>query len=139
MIVLDTNVVSELMRPKPLERVVIWIDAQPAAELFLTAVTLAELLYGVGRLPAGQRRPLLADALSDMVAGDFPDRILGFDEVAAAHYADIVVAREQAGQPISLADAQIAATCRSHGASIATRNVDDFADTGVVIVDPWSA
>jgi predicted nucleic acid-binding protein len=139
MIVLDTNVVSELMRPEPLDRVVAWVDAQPAADLFLTAVTLAELLDGIGRLPDGHRRSMLADALDAMVTDDFDQRILGFDAVAAAHYADIVVERERAGLPVSMADAQIAATCRSHGAVIATRNVGDFADTGVVIVDPWSA
>jgi len=138
MIVLDTNVVSELMRPESLERVLRWTDTQPATELFLTAVTLAELLYGNGRLPDGRRRKMLADLLDEMVAEDFGQRILGFDDVAAAHYADIVVERERAGQPISTADAQIAATCRSHGATIATRNVDDFTGTGIDIVDPWS-
>jgi len=138
MIVLDTNVVSELMRSDPLERVITWTDAQPAVELFLTAVTLAELLRGIGRLPDGRRRSTLANQLDEMVAEDFERRILSFDEVAAAHYADTVVQRERAGRPISTADAQIAATCRSHGAIIATRNVDDFSDTGIVMVDPWS-
>ncbi|CAN5492221.1 type II toxin-antitoxin system VapC family toxin [soil metagenome] len=139
MIVLDTNVVSELMRLEPRERVVTWTDAQPAAELFIAAVTLAELLYGIGRLPGGRRRKTLADELDEMIAEDFDRRILSFDDVAAAHYADIVVQRERAGRRISMADAQIAATCRSHGATIATRNVDDFTDTGIDMVDPWSA
>ncbi len=139
MIVLDTNVVSELMRPELLERVVVWTGSQPVSELFLTAVTLAELLDGIGRLPDGRRRPMLARVLDEMVADEFDRRILGFDDVAAAHYADIVVERERAGRLISMADAQIAATCRSHGAAIAARNVDDFAGMGIVIVDPSSA
>lgn len=137
MIVLDTNVVSELMRPRVDPAVLDWVDRQHGSDLWLTAVTLAELLYGVGRLPDGRRKADLATALEAMVSDDFDHRIAVFDETAASHYADIVVVRERAGRPISMADAQIAAICRSHGAKLSTRNVDDFAATGITIANPW--
>ncbi len=137
MIVLDTNVVSELMRLKPATAVLDWVDRQPAAEMYLTAITVAELLYGVGRLPDGKRKTGFAERIEALLSEDFEHRICPFDETAAAHYADIVVHRERIGRPISTADAQIAATCRSHGAVLATRNVNDFTDAAVEIVNPW--
>ena len=137
MIVLDTNVVSELMRATPSEFVVAWVDRQPAAEVYLTAITVAELLYGVARLPDGSRKTDLTEGIAAMLSEDFEHTVIPFDETAAAHYADIVVRRERAGRPIGMADAQIAATCRSHGAVRATRNIDDFADTGVTVANPW--
>ena len=97
----------------------------------------AELLYGIGRLPDGRRKSDLATALDSMIVEDFDHRIAAFDEPAAAHYADIVVVRERLGRPISAADAQIASICRSHGALLATRNVDDFADTRIAIAYLW--
>lgn len=139
MIVWDTNVVSELMRPEPLEHVVAWTDRQPVSEVFITAITVAELLYGIGRLPTGRRRNELVEVFDDMLTVDFERRVLDFDRVAAAHYADLVVKRERIGRPISMADAQIAAICRSHDATVATRNIDDFAEMGVDIVNPWTA
>lgn len=137
MIVLDTNVVSELMRPDADTVVVDWVDRQNAGDLWLTAVTLAELLYGIGRLPDGRRKADLATRLEAMVEEDLDHRIAVFDATAASHYADIVVVREREGRPISAADAQIAAICRSHGALLATRNVDDFAATGIAMASPW--
>jgi len=137
-IVLDTNVVSELMRVEPAAVVVDWVDRQPASDVYLTAVTLAELLYGIARLPDGRRKTTLAELLDAMVAEDFEHRVVAFDEIAAVHNADIVVRRERGGRPISAADAQIAAICRSHDAVIATRNTSDFTDTGIPIVDPWT-
>ena len=134
---LDTNVVSELMRPQPDPSVLRWVDEQRSAELHLTAVTLAELLYGVGRLADGQRKSSLAEMVARLVAEDFDHRVLSFDAEAAAHYADIVVRRQRSGRPIGVADAQIAATCRSHGALLATRNGGDFEDTGVTLSNPW--
>jgi len=139
MIVWDTNVVSELMRPEPHEQVVVWTDRQTASEVFITAITVAELWCGIGRLPIGRRRNELAEVFDEMLTGDFERRVLDFDRVAAAHYADLVVERERIGRPISMADAQVGAICRSHGAAVATRNVDDFADVGVDIVNPWTA
>jgi predicted nucleic acid-binding protein len=138
MIVLDTNVISELMRDEPEVAVVDWVDGQPAIDLHLSAVTVAELLYGVARLPPGRRKTGLADQLEGMISEDFDHRVLAFDEAAAAHYADVVVGRERAGRPISTADAQIAAICRSHGAPLATRNLSDFDGTGVEVLNPWS-
>ena len=137
MIVLDTNVVSELMRSQAVTAVVDWVDRQVPSDLWLTSVTLAELLYGIGRLPDGRRKTLLADGLEAMVAVDLQHRIVPFDGTAAAHYADIVVQRERSGRPISGADAQIAAICRSHDAMLATRNSADFVATGVRLANPW--
>ncbi len=138
MIILDTNVVSELMRGEPSEVVVEWVDRQPGDDLYLSAITLAELLYGIARLPDGRRRTTLAQQLEAMVVDDFDHRVSAFDESAAAHYADIVVVRERAGRPISSADAQIAAICRSRGAVLATRNTGDFLGTGITVVNPWT-
>jgi predicted nucleic acid-binding protein len=137
MIVLDTNVVSELMRAKPVTAVVEWTDRQPSDEVWLTAITLGELLYGIGRLADGRRKATLATQLEATIAEDLEHRIAAFDEAAAAHYADIVVVRERVGRPISAADAQIAAICRSHDALLATRNLNDFSDTGIAIANPW--
>lgn len=137
MIVLDTNVVSELMRPSAEPGVVAWVDRQAVNEVYLTAVTTAELRYGVARLPDGRRRTGLADRLRQTLDEDFPGRILPFDDVAAAHFAEIVVSRELHGLTIATADAEIAAICRSHSATLVTRNMKDFVHTGIKVVDPW--
>lgn len=137
MIVLDTNVISELMRHAPDEGVVRWVDRFLYGEVFITAVTAAELMYGVARLPAGERRAVLETRVSELLTDDFDDQILPFDHVAAEHYAEISATREAGGLPMSMADAQIAATCRRFGAPLATRNTKDFADTGVMVLDPW--
>ncbi|MFC0545019.1 type II toxin-antitoxin system VapC family toxin [Kutzneria chonburiensis] len=139
MIVLDTNVVSELMRQSPDERVVRWVDRYPADEVFITAVTAAELSYGVARLPEGQRKSTLAAMVSELLAEDLYGQILPFDGGAAQYYARIATAREELGRPISMADAQIAAVCRQYAACLATRHTKDFDDTGVMVLDPWSA
>ncbi len=138
MIILDTNVVSELMRPEPSSAVVDWVDKLPAIDVFLTAITVAELLYGVRRLPDGRRRSRLAELVDEMLDEEFDGRIAAFDATAARHYAQLVSDRDQAGRPISMADGQIAAIARSYGAQIATRNVSDFDTTGVEIVNPWT-
>jgi predicted nucleic acid-binding protein len=136
-IVLDTNVVSELMRQAPEPGVVRWVDRFPAEDIFLTAVTAAELMYGVARLPEGRRKRELLVRIGDLLAEDFQDQILPFDAPAATHYAEIVASRERAGRPISMADAQTASICRTWSAELATRNVNDFVDTGVRVVNPW--
>lgn len=138
MIVLDTNVLSELMRAAPAEAVVAWFSRHPAATLYTTTITQAEILHGVLRLPAGKRRTALADAAEAMFAEDFRDRVLSFDTHAASAYAAIVTSRERAGMPISTFDAQIAAIARVARASVATRNVRDFDGCGVEVVDPWA-
>jgi hypothetical protein len=137
MIVLDTNVLSELMRPIGDPRVLAWVDDQQPGDVYLTAVTTAELRYGVLRLPDGRRKSDLADRVQRTLDEDFAGRILSFDDDASAQYAEIVVGRERRGLSISMADAQIAAICRCHTASLATRNTKDFAHTGIDVVDPW--
>jgi toxin FitB len=139
LIVLDTNVVSELIRHAPEPRVVFWVDRFPAEDVLLTAVTAAELRYGAARLPEGRRKRELYNKVEGLLAEDFRDQILPFDAQAATHYAEIAAARERAGQPISMADAQIAAICRLYSVGLATRNVDDFANTGVDAVNPWDS
>jgi predicted nucleic acid-binding protein len=139
MIVLDTSVISELMRPLGDPHVLAWVDELQAGEVYVTAVTAAELRYGVLRLPDGRRKSGLADRIQHTLAEDFAGRILSFDGDASTHYADIVVGREQRGLPITMADAQVAAICRCHTASLATRNTKDFAHTGVNVIDPWRA
>ena len=136
MIVLDTNVVSELMRPSVAAPVRDWLAGQPAASLCTTAITVAEIRYGLERLASGQRKDRLIAAADDIFAA-FSEFVLPFDAHAAARYAVIVAGRERADQPIDGFDAQIAAICRDHGAALATRNVKHFSDTGIEIIDPW--
>ena len=138
MIILDTNVVSELMLPSPSPRVVEWVAHQPATNLFLTTVSEAELRYGVEILPIGRRRNRLLSAIEGMLRDDFAGRILLFDSPATRSYALVGASRRAAGLPISHADCQIAAIARSVGASVATRNISDFEDCGVDLIDPWS-
>ena len=139
MIILDTNVISELARIDPEQSVVTWLDSLPAAEVATTAVTAAELLYGVARLPDGRRRAALAETIDVLINEDFRGRLEPFDGLAAEQYAAVVVGREKKGRPISTADAQIAAICRVHSATLATRNIGDFTDTGIGLINPWDA
>ena len=137
MIVLDTNVLSELMRPEPAAAVLRWIDSQAAEDLFTSSITMAEILQGIERLPDGKRKHNLQTHALAMFEDDFADRILAFDAYAAVHYSELVTTREQSGKPVGFADAQIAAICRAQQAKLATRNVKDFEDTEVDIIDPW--
>lgn len=139
MIVLDTNVISELMRRDPDQNVVAWVDEYPADLIFLTAITAAELLYGIARLPDGDRKKLLTSRTRELLEEDFAGQVLAFTADAGARYAEIVASRESTGRPISMADAQIAAICRFHGTDLATRNVQDFAGTGVRVLNPWES
>ena len=135
---LDTNVVSDLMRRTPAPAVVSWLDRQDASDVWLTAMTAAELLAGVARLPSGTRKRQLAAQVQSLLAEVFDGRILAFDQNAAVAYARIVTARLGAGTPISTADAVIAGTCLGAGAgAFATRNTADFLDIGLALVDPW--
>lgn len=137
MIVLDTNVVSEPLRSRPDPRVLAWLDRQAAETLFLTAVSLAELLAGVEKLPAGRRRKGLEMALADLVGALFGARILAFDEQAARGFARIAAGASSRGQAISLFDGQIAAITAAHGFSIATRDAAPFAAAEIPVIDPW--
>ena len=139
MFVLDTNILAELMRPMPAPGVIGWVDAQEPATLFITAITVAELLYGIARLPDGKRKSGLLELGTAMIREDFAGRILPFDEAAATCYADVVCERQAAGRPVSMADAQIAAICRTlPGATLATRNVKDFHGTRLDLFNPWA-
>lgn len=135
MIVLDTNVVSEMMREAPDRNVLAWADS--AGRLHTTAVTLAEVSYGIDRLPEGRRKDQLA-AIAVQVFADFDEVVLPFDVRAARRYAEIVAGRERAGRPIPAADAQIAAICSSRRATLATRNTSDFEATGITLLNPWN-
>lgn len=137
MIIVDTNVVSELMTPSPTSAVRDWVRARGGRKLRTTSVTLAEIRYGIERLPDGRRKELLRTT-ADALFASFADQVLPFDAAAAAQYALIVTQRDRAGLPIDGFDAQIAAICRAHGAALATRNVRDFRQTGVELIDPWS-
>lgn len=139
MILLDTNILSELMRPAPEPAVEQWLAAQPDASVFITAITEAELRYGVALLPSGKRRTALSTEVEEMLEKDFGGRILPFDSLAAQAFAILASERRQAGKPISQADAQIAAVARSRGSSLATRNVVDFEGCGVLVINPWTA
>jgi len=113
-----------------------WVRARAGRELCTTAATLAEIRYGIERLPAGRRKDLL-DAIAEDLLATFADQVLSFDAAAATHYAAIVTRRDRAGRPIDGFDAQIASICHSHHASLATRNVKDVGDTGIDIIDSW--
>jgi predicted nucleic acid-binding protein len=136
MILLDTNVVSELMRPAPSEAVLAWFAAQDAADLYLSAIGEAELRRGAAMLPAGKRREQLMATIEAMIAEDFAGRILPFDSNAAQAFVLVFLERRAAGRPISFADGQIAATARAQGAAIATRNTADFAGCGIGTREP---
>jgi toxin FitB len=138
MIVVDTDVVSELMRPRPSASVLEWLDRNPSRDTWLTSISVAELLYGVTRLPVGVRKTGLELAVIDVVEKDFARRILSFDLTAARYYGELVAARERLGRPIAIADAMIASIAVSVGATaLATRNVRDFAHTGLALINPW--
>jgi predicted nucleic acid-binding protein len=138
-IVLDTNVISELMRTEPNPAVFAWASMQPRSMLFTTSVNKAEIFYGVVALPMGRRRSALFELAEAMFADDFLDRVLPFDAAAAVRYASIVTSRQQVGRPIEPFDAQIAATALVFGAEIATRDVGGFADCGLTVINPWTA
>lgn len=137
MIILDTNVISELLRPAPAPQVEAWLAAQDGAAVYLTTVSEAELRHGVALLPAGRRRDALNTTIEAILEEDFRDRILPFDRAAARAYATIAAERRTAGRPISQFDCQIAAIARSHQAAVATRNTGDFDGYDIVVLNPW--
>ena len=138
MIVLDTNVLSEVLRPQPEPRVLAWLDEQPVNSVFTTAITQGEILYGIRLLADGQRRRKLWNAAAAIFDDDFAGRVLSFDSEAAGHYAEIGASRQSAGRPIRRFDATIAAITTSHGATLATGNAKDFEECGIDVVNPWS-
>ena len=137
MIVLDTNVVSEPFKPKPDPAVIEWLDAQEPQTLYITAVTIAELLAGVHKMPVGRRRSELSFAIENQISHIFDRRILHFDKQAAETFGPMNASAAAAGNPIAFADCAIAAMTLANGFALATRNTRDFKGTGVKIINPW--
>lgn len=138
MVLLDTNVLSEFMRPRPNAAVVSWLDAQAVAEVFISAISRAEIELGLALMPSGRRQAGLARMARAMFDQDFQGRCLSFDDLAASHYARLVAARTHQGRPISVEDAQIAAIARARSLQLATRNTSDFVGIdGLSLVNPW--
>jgi predicted nucleic acid-binding protein len=138
-IVLDTNVISELARQVPDSGVLSWLDSLEISDVVTTAITAAELRYGVAKLPDGYRKRELAMVIRGILSEDFHGRVLPFDKSASVQHADVVTGRERIGRPIGIADAQIAAISRDLGAILATRNTADFEETGVELINPWES
>ena len=135
---LDTNVLSEFMRPQPAEEVTVWLDRLPAEQVWICAISFAEIALGLALMPAGKRQAALARAAHAMFDEDFGGRCLPFDEHAAFHYGAIVAQRTRVGRPISTEDAQIAAIALAHDLTLATRNVSDFEGIdGLAVINPW--
>jgi len=137
MIVLDTHVVSEILRPQPDSCVLQWLDAQVPNELWLTSVVAAELMFGIAKMPQGARQRQLAQAISNMLEQDFAARVLAFDLNCASVYADLVAKQQSQGRVIAMADAQIAAACLANAAQLATRNSKHFEGLGLTLINPW--
>jgi hypothetical protein len=137
MIILDTNVLSELMKLEPNEQVLSWLRPKPRSTVFITTITQAEVYFGIGLLPVGKRRQQLETTIEQTFEIDFQGRILPFDSRAARCYGQIASNRRQRGQPISTADAQIAAIASVHHGVLATRNTSDFLECGLQLLNPW--
>lgn len=137
MLILDTNVVSELMRPEPDDRVVVWLSRQTASEVHLTALTIGEIVYGIRSLPDGRRRRDLERRFRQVAERGFAGRVLAFDEAAGVAYGEIMAERRARGRPLSVIDGQIAAIARVSGAALASRNLDDFDGCGLRLVNPF--
>jgi len=139
MFLLDTNVISETMRERPNPVVSAWIDEQPEEELWTASVVIAELLAGIESMASGRKQNSLREAVEGMLVEDFRGQVLTFNLPAARLYAQILASRKRLGRPIRELDAQIAAIARVHSATLATRNVEDFAHCDLVVVNPWDA
>jgi predicted nucleic acid-binding protein len=137
--VLDTNVLSELMRPAPHPAVLAWTAAQPRSALYATTISKAEIFYGIAVLPEGRRRTLIAAAAEAIFEEDFAGRVFPLGADAAARYGDIAAKRRRAGRPMGILDAQIAAIALTAGAALATRNIEDFTGCDLALINPWEA
>ncbi len=138
MVLLDTNVLSELMRPAPNPNVVQWLDGWPAAEIWISSITVAEIFLGIQLMADGRRKSNLLQTAETIFHEDFADRCLPFDALAARHYADIVTARKESGRPVTVEDAQIAAVAKSCRLLLATRNTKDFEGIDdLTLINPW--
>jgi predicted nucleic acid-binding protein len=138
-IVLDTNVISEMMKDVPDTDVNRWSRSVPLTDMWITSTTVAEVFFGVERLPDGKRKRALIDSAESWVSVAFENRVLAFGEREARLYAALVVRLLRTGRHIDMPDAQIAAIALAHGATLATRNVRDFESTGIAVINPWDA
>lgn len=138
MIVLDTNVLSETLKPAPSDTVLRWLAAQEPLAVFTTTITQAEVLYGIEMLPAGKRRVRLAAAIERLFAEEFRGRILPFDEESARMFPKIIAGRDAVGRPMSQLDGMIAAIVRSRRATVATRDSNGFEHCGIRVINPWA-
>jgi predicted nucleic acid-binding protein len=138
-IILDTNTLSETLKPAPSNILLRWLASQDTVSIYTTAISQAEMLYGVETLPPGKRRQHLAQVVEEIFAEDFAGRVLPFDQESAREFAKIVASRKAAGRPISQFDAMIAAIARSQSAAVATRNTGDFEHCGIRLMNPWIA
>jgi len=138
MYILDTNIISELVRPQPNPGVVDWINARATTSLYTTSITKAELYFGIGIMSEGKRKQGLQQAIDTMLRTGLQYRVLGFSETSAIHFAEIAAQRTLFGRPISTADAQIAAICREHRFTLVTRNTPDFMDCGIELLNPFT-
>lgn len=139
MILLDTNIVAEMMKAEPAPAVVAWLNSQEASSLFLSTVTIGEITFGLRVLPRGRRRRHLEEGFERVLAEAFLGRVLPFDEEAAHRYGEIMSRRRQIGRPLSILDGQIASIARANGCAVATRNVRDFVDCGVEVINPFES
>lgn len=139
MIVLDTNVVSEMMKPSPSHAVLDWLNGQETERLHLSTVTIGEIEYGLRILPDGRRRRDLHDRFNRFVAAAFSLRVLSYDEPAGRCYGEIMAVRKSLGRPMSMPDGQIAAIAKANGGAVATHNTRDFEECGIELVDPFVA
>ncbi len=137
MILLDTNVVSEVMKTRPAEAVVAWLNGQDSEKLYVSAITIGEIAYGLRILPGGKRRSALRERFEQFIALAFDQRVLAYDESAARIYGELMADRKELGLPMSVPDGQIAAIARHRHLSVATRNVLDFANCGIEVIDPF--
>lgn len=137
MILIDTNIISEMMRPTPNKNVLLWLNQIDNTKLYISSITIAEISYGIVALAKGKRRSSIEDAFNKMLQDAFNYRILSFDEIAASWYGKIMTYRKISGKPMGILNGQIAAIARTHNAAIATRNVKDFNDCGIDVINPF--
>ncbi|EKD53836.1 MAG: hypothetical protein ACD_60C00149G0035 [uncultured bacterium] len=137
MILLDTNIISEMMKQSPSIKILKWIDQQEVIDLFITTITIAEISYGIYALPKGNRRSLIENSFNQAIQESFKHRILSFDEASAHFYGKLMAHRKKLGRPLSILDGQIAAIALTQGAAIATRNVRDFAHCNLDLINPF--
>lgn len=137
MIILDTNIISEMMKPYPSDNLISWLDQEDVSKLYITTITIAEISYGINALPEGNKKVLIAEAFSRTIMSGFELRIYPFDESSAYLYGKIMADRKKKGRPLSIPDGQISAIALSRNCTVATRNVNDFVNSGIDIVNPF--